>query len=196
MSISRTCTIDTPSVEDIEVYRGSYKQFDFTCEDTAGSAVDLTDARIILTVYDIEGATNEFQLKRQAVTDASWATDVVTFTAASHGFSVGDSVTVGDCGESNYDGTYTVASVPTDNTFTAALVGDPGAWTTNGQVNTDEIEVTTAASGLFSVYLTDDETDTDEKTYTYSLWVQLTGGTEHHVAVGKFFILYSVYDGS
>jgi len=70
-----------------------------------------------------------------AVSDGSWAGDVVTFTAAAHAYAIGTVVIVSACGNASYDGTYTVLSVPSANTFTATLVGDPGAWTTAGVVN-------------------------------------------------------------
>ena len=197
ISVAKTCTIDDPgSTEDIIVYAGGYLQIDYTCVDSDASAVDLTGATIKFTVWDIEAGANEFQLVLQPVTDASWTTNVVTFTVADHGYSVADSVVVEDCGNSSYDGTYTVVAVPTDNTFTAALAGDPGAFTTDGYVSmaAGTVSMTTPASGTFSVALTDTQTDTDCKQYRYSLWIKLTGGTEHHAAVGSFYIYNGVYD--
>jgi len=195
-SISRTVTIDDPSTQGIEVYRGGYLTIAATCQDSAGSAVDITGAQIKFTAWDIEAGANEFQLVMTPVTDASWAANVVTFTAVAHGFAAADEVIVEDAGNTNYNGTYTVVSAPTANTFTAALVGDPGAWTTDGYVSdsTARITMTTQASGTFSILLTDTQTDTDCKIYRYSVWIKLAAGTEHHAAIGQFLILDGVYD--
>jgi len=70
----------------------------------------------------------------QSVTGGTWAANVVTFTVTGHGYDVSSIVTVSSCGNANYDGTYTILTVPTTDTFTAALVGDPGAFTTAGSV--------------------------------------------------------------
>jgi hypothetical protein len=67
-----------------------------------------------------------------AVTAGTWAADVVTITQTAHGYDVGTIVVVSGCGNANYDDTYTLLSVPTVDTWTAALVGDPGAFTTAG----------------------------------------------------------------
>lgn len=194
-SLSKTCTVDDPSSEELVVYRGGYLQVDYTCLDSAGAAVSLAGATIKLTVWDIEAAANEFQLLLQPVTDGSWATSVVTFTAAAHGYSVGDVVIVEDCGNTSYNGTHTITAIAT-NTFSAALGSDPAAFTTDGYVSESagRIAMSTPASGTFSVYFTDTQTDTDCKTYRYSLWIKLTGGTEHHAAVGNFRIFDGVFD--
>lgn len=195
-SIARTFTIDDPSRQGLTLYRGGYLQIDGTLEDSDESAVDITGATIKFTVWDIEAGANEFQIVAQPITTATWSTNVVTFTAEGHGYSIGDAVTVEDCGNASYNGDYTVVSVPTADTFTAALVGDPGAFTTDGYVSmtAGRISITTEASGTFSIYLTDTQTDTDCKCYRYSLWIKLTGGTEHHAAIGVLRIDDGVYD--
>ncbi len=197
-SIARTITVDTPSEEEITVYRGSFLQIDFTLQDSDGSAISIADGTVKFTVYDIQAGANEFQLRTQPVTSGSWAADVVTFTSAAHGFAVDDVVIVEDCTPSNYNGTYTIVSVPTASTFTAALVGDPGAFTDAGYVtdSTARIEMTTPASGLFTVYLEDTQTDTDAKTYRYSVWVKLSGGSELVAADSVFRIYASAYAGN
>lgn len=194
-SLAKTCTIDDPSTESIEVYRGGYLQLDYTCKDSAGSAVSLASGAIIFTAWDVEAGANEFQLALRYVSTATWLSNVVTFTTAAHGYTAGDSVTVEDCGNTSYNGTYTVVSAPTANTWTAALGSDPGAFTTGGYCSENaQIVMTTPASGTFSVYLKEANTDTDCKTYRYSIMVTLSGGTEHHAAVGKFRILDGVWD--
>jgi hypothetical protein len=198
-SISMTLTVDDfiKPDDDIVVYRGSYLQIDCTAVESDGStAIDLTGSTIRFVGYDIEGAANEFVLTMQPITTATWSADVVTFTATAHGYVATDSVTVEDCGNSNYDGTYTVVSAPTADTFTAALVGDPGAFTTDGYVSEGaKITMTAEASGTFSIFLTDTETDVDAKTYLYDIHIVLTGGTEHHAASGKLRVYPSAYTG-
>lgn len=66
-----------------------------------------------------------------AVSAGTWLADVVTFTTVGHAWIAGDSITVAGCGNAAYNGVYTVVSAATD-TWTAALVGDPGAFTTAG----------------------------------------------------------------
>jgi len=198
-SISMTLTVDDfiKPDDDIIVYRGSYLQIDCTAVESDGStAIDLTGSTIRFVAYDIEGATAEFTLLMQPITTATWSADVVTFTAVGHGYVATDSVTVEDCGNSNYDGTYTVVAVPTDDTFTAALVGDPGAFTTDGYVSEGaKITMTTEAIGTFSIFLTDTETDIDAKTYLYDIHIVLTGGTEHHAASRRLRVYPSGYTG-
>jgi len=198
-SITLSLTVDEfgKPDDDIVVPRGSYLQVDCTVNASDGStAIDLTGAQVRFVGYDIEAGANEFVLLIQPITTASWSANVVTFTAEAHGYAIADSVTVEDCGESNYDGTYTVVSVPSADTFTAALIGDPGAWGTDGYVSKGAgITMTTEADGTFSVFLTDTETDVDAKTYLYEIHLVLTGGTEHHAAEGKLRIHPSAYTG-
>ncbi len=54
------------------------------------------------------------------VTLAALTSNVVTLTVALHGFRVGQAITV-SLSDTNYNGTYTIATVPTINTFTYAL---------------------------------------------------------------------------
>jgi hypothetical protein len=195
MSIAKTCTIDDPSTEDLSVYKGDHLTYAYTLKDDAGTAVSIASASIYYTVWDIESGASQFQLICKPVTAGTWASSVVTFTVSAHGFAAGDSVTVEDCGNTSYNGTYTVVSAPTADTWTAAKGSDPGAFTTAGYCSEGgAVTMTTPASGTFSVNLTDTETDTDAKTYRYSIFVVLSDATEHHAAVGKFRILDGVYN--
>lgn len=195
-SITKTCTIGDPSTESIEVFRGCTYQIDYTCKDTTGTAVSIASAKIYFTVWDIEAGANEFQYKVQPVSTASWATGSVTFTSTAHGYAVADIVAVEDCGNTSYNGTYTITAKDA-NTFTAALVSDPGAFTTAGYVSKSDgkITMTTPASGTFSVLLSETQTDTDCKMYRYSVRVEFSGGLDYHAAVGIFRILDGVYAG-
>lgn len=66
------------------------------------------------------------------ITGATWSANVVTFTATAHTLAVGDKTTVAGVTPSGYNGTYIVDSVPTANTFTAALLSNPGTYTSGG----------------------------------------------------------------
>ena len=67
------------------------------------------------------------------ISSATWAADVVTFnTSAAHTLAVGDKTTIAGVTPSGYNGVFVVVSVPDSDTFTAALVGDPGAYTSGG----------------------------------------------------------------
>jgi len=195
-SIAKTCTIGDPSVENVEVYRGATFQLDYTCKDEDGTAVSIASAKIFFTVWDIEAGANQFQYLVQPVTAGTWTSNVVTFTATAHGYEVGDIVIVEDCGNTNYNGTHTVTA-ETDDTFSAALGSDPGAFTTAGYVSKSDgrITMTTPASGTFSVLLSETQTDTDCKVYRYSIRIEFSGGSDYHAAVGLFRILDGVYDG-
>jgi hypothetical protein len=66
-------------------------------------------------VYDLTEVLENY------VTNAVLATNVVTLTTANtHGYIVGDSVTVRDMANAVYNGTYTVTGTPTTTTFTYA----------------------------------------------------------------------------
>jgi len=67
-----------------------------------------------------------------SVTAASWATTTATFTAASHGLSVGETILISGMTPANYDGSYTVISVPDANSFTVTIGSDPGIFTSGG----------------------------------------------------------------
>jgi hypothetical protein len=68
----------------------------------------------------------------KTITNTSWSAGVVTFTAAAHGFVVGDVLTVAGVTPAGYNGVYEVVSVPTVNTFTVALASNPGIATVQG----------------------------------------------------------------
>jgi len=103
-----------------------------------------------------------------AVSAGTWLSDVVTFTQATHGYDIGATIVVSGCGNASYDGSYTVVSVPTGNTWTAALTPNPGAFTTAG-------------SGLQaqSTTLLVDETKawTADEHATNDRYVEITSGT-------------------
>lgn len=62
-----------------------------------------------------------------ATVTASVSSNVVTVTLANHGLSVGDEATISGATPAAINGTFTVASVPTANTFTYAATADDGA---------------------------------------------------------------------
>lgn len=70
------------------------------------------------------------------ITNATWAADVVTFTTTtSHGVTVGAVFDISGFTPAAYNGTYTALSGTTGSTLVAALVGDPGADTVQGQLD-------------------------------------------------------------
>lgn len=74
------------------------------------------------------------QTQTRTVSTASWASSIVTFTATvAHTFAVGNSVVVTAVTPSGYNGTYTITGVGS-TTFTAALVSDPGTYTSGGTI--------------------------------------------------------------
>jgi hypothetical protein len=70
------------------------------------------------------------------VSTASWATGTINTatitTTAAHNFQVGQSVTITGVVPSGYNGTFTIASVPSTTTFTYALATNPGPYTSGG----------------------------------------------------------------
>ena len=74
------------------------------------------------------------QTQTRTVSTASWTTGVVTFTAtAAHTFAIGNSVVVTAVTPTGYNGTYTITGIGS-TTFTAALVADPGTYTSGGTI--------------------------------------------------------------
>lgn len=59
---------------------------------------------------------------------------VATVTLASHGLAVGDSIKISGATESEYNGTFTIATVPTSGTFTYAVSGSPATPATGSPV--------------------------------------------------------------
>ncbi len=67
------------------------------------------------------------------------AAGVVTVTLTSHGYAVGDLVTVAGANEANYNGEWQVATVPNANTFTYAITGSCGVTPdTSGSMTVDK----------------------------------------------------------
>lgn len=66
------------------------------------------------------------------ITAASWAAGVATFTATGHDMLVGQRVTVTGVTPSGYNVDDVYITDLTDNTFSVALVADPGTWTSGG----------------------------------------------------------------
>lgn len=66
-------------------------------------------------------------------TGTTWAANVTTYTTlAVHGLAIGSQVIISGSNPSGYNGTYTVATVPTTTTFTVAQLSNPGAWVSGG----------------------------------------------------------------
>lgn len=70
------------------------------------------------------------------ITNATWAANVVTFTTTSgHGVGVGNVFDISGFTPAAYNGTYVALAGTVGSTLVAALVGDPGADTVQGQLN-------------------------------------------------------------
>lgn len=66
-------------------------------------------------------------------TGTSWTANVTTYTTvAAHGLAVGSIVRVTGTNPVGYNGTYTVVTVPSATTFTAAQPINPGVWVSGG----------------------------------------------------------------
>lgn len=68
------------------------------------------------------------------ITAASWAAGVATYTATAHTLAVGDKTVIAGITPSGYNiaAGGIVLTVPDANTFTIAVVADPGAYTSGG----------------------------------------------------------------
>lgn len=67
-----------------------------------------------------------------AITAATWATSVITFTKATHGLVVGNWVVIEGFTPAGYNGYYKVTAVPTTGTFRVAKTTNPGTSTVLG----------------------------------------------------------------
>lgn len=76
-------------------------------------------------------SNGRFMTPQPAVTVSalSWATGVLTVTAAGHNLVVGNAVTIAAATTTAVNGNYTVASVTSTSIFTVVLVASPGAIT-------------------------------------------------------------------
>jgi len=69
------------------------------------------------------------------ISAASWSGGVATFTTATaHGFSAGDTIIVLHVNPIGYNGSYTIASVPSTTTLTVALASNPGSYVGCGTI--------------------------------------------------------------
>jgi hypothetical protein len=75
-------------------------------------------------------------------TGTAWSAGTTTYTTtAAHGLLAGDTVTISGVVATpfnvsgGFNGTYTVATVPTSTTFTVAMASTPGTWTSGGTTN-------------------------------------------------------------
>ena len=72
------------------------------------------------------------RVKPLSVTAASWSAGTVTLTTATHGMSIGTSITVTGFAANGYNGTFVVTAVPTTTTLQYAVATDPGGWASSG----------------------------------------------------------------
>lgn len=74
----------------------------------------------------ITTSTWDIFTEQKDITLAEWLTDVATLTVLEHGYEVGESITIRNMDPIDYNGTFTITAITAD-TFSYALVGDPGA---------------------------------------------------------------------
>ncbi|MEO9884011.1 MAG: hypothetical protein ABJG33_00095 [Balneola sp.] len=89
------------------------------------------------------------------ITNLTETGETATATQADHGYEVGDIVTIEGAAETGYNGTWTIASVPTDDSYTfdvGATVSDDGGGAT-AHINAVGILETTAAENANSASL-------------------------------------------
>lgn len=68
----------------------------------------------------------------KTITAASWSAGSATYTATSHGFVVGQRVTVSGATPTAYNVKDVAITAVTSNTFTLPIVADPGTWSSGG----------------------------------------------------------------
>jgi hypothetical protein len=82
---------------------------------------------------DVSATILELPAPLIEVTAIASTTTTATATAAHHGLEVGNSITV-DTGDANYDGTFTVVSVPDADSFTYTIASYSGTFSGKGTV--------------------------------------------------------------
>lgn len=116
-------------------YCGMFTIFDVPIATTLRYAVSADPGTATITNSKVVKYYKCSQTQSRTVSTASWAASVVTFTAtAAHTFAVGNSVVVAAVTPSGYNGTYTITGVGS-TTFTAALVSDPGTYSSGGSIS-------------------------------------------------------------
>ena len=120
----------------------------------AGVRVHADGARLIKFIFSQDDAyclefgdtyirfyTDEGQVRESlAVTAGSWAGGTATLTIGTHSAVVGDTIVIEDVDPAGYNGTYIVTGIAA-TTVSYALAVDPGAWSSDGTVDTP-LEVT------------------------------------------------------
>lgn len=117
---------------------------------------DTPDANALTAAYDaLDGILKEFHAlgllpwkfttapvnvaipaPTSIITGTSWSAGVATFKSTAHGLIVGQAVAILNVVSSSttysYNGSFIVATAADANTFTVAMVNDPGTWTSGG----------------------------------------------------------------
>lgn len=145
----------TVGTDDIDVYQfaGAGAVTAGTNVSVSGNQVSVIDAPVFAGTVDASAAGVAFSdgtqtkagvpsltsftqvedtVQTATITNATGDGSAVTFTtAADHGFSAGDSVVVADVDSTYFNGTYTIATVPSTTTFTVAS-GEQEAFVSGG----------------------------------------------------------------
>jgi hypothetical protein len=96
----------------------------------------------VVQVCDTGGGNGTYDYKIESADNTisnltSSGTTATATTTAAHGKSVSDPITIAGVAQSEYNGTFTIASVPTSTSFTYTMASDPGvspATTASGDV--------------------------------------------------------------
>lgn len=86
-----------------------------TIDNTAGSLITILDKLLV----------NGWSAAPSSITRSGSVATVTT--TLPHGFSVGENATISGCTQTEYNGTFVVASVPSTTTFTYAVTGTPSS---------------------------------------------------------------------
>lgn len=113
---------------------------------TAEATIDASGAVTAIAVltggeYSVAPTGVSVESTPVAIVSASWLARVATIVATGHGFLTGYSVTIAGMDPIAYNGTYSITVIDVD-TFTYALVGDPGATVTTGTATIVTVEPT------------------------------------------------------
>ena len=97
--------------------------------------IDLAPIVNFGNAWEIAFAAQSCAETAQTAVTATWAAGVATFTKTTHGYAVGDKIVNTLFTPSGYNATFIVASVPDANSWTAALVADPGGAGSGGSTS-------------------------------------------------------------
>lgn len=155
--------------------RGSKLYYEFNYNPTVDSDGNTLDP-YLTTNTTITASTWDIFTEQQEITAASWVSDVATLTVANHGYNVNDSITIRDMVPTDFNGIVSITT-KTDDTFSYALVGDPGDATIFGtSEKTIVLDNDTFTDTVTRVRVGVVPTNVDEFTLTNHITIQYQSG--------------------